>query len=71
MVCIKCECRRPGEVPLPAGQVKTSPTPNGSDSSYAPFVPLPADMFAKKSENVKINNPKKSTKFEYFTEIDL
>lgn len=65
MVCIKCECRRPGEVPLPAGQVKASPTPNGSDSGYAPFVPLPADMFAKKSENMKINNPEKSTtKFE-------
>ncbi|GJT62992.1 zinc finger protein VAR3, chloroplastic-like protein [Tanacetum coccineum] len=56
---------RPGEVPLPAGQVKTSPTPNGSDSGYAPFVPLPADMFAKKSENMKIDNPEKSTtKFE-------
>nr|GEV92077.1 zinc finger protein VAR3, chloroplastic-like [Tanacetum cinerariifolium] len=61
LVCIRCECRRPGEVPLPAGQVKTSPTPSGSDSGYAPFVPLPADMFSKKSENMKIDNPEKST----------
>ncbi|KAJ7976459.1 zinc finger protein VAR3, chloroplastic [Quillaja saponaria] len=29
-------------------------SPKGSNSSYVPFVPLPADMFAKKSENSKV-----------------
>ncbi|KAI7744644.1 hypothetical protein M8C21_001253 [Ambrosia artemisiifolia] len=46
--CLKCECRRPGEVPLPVTQVK--------NNGYAPFVPLPDDMFAKKPENIKTRN---------------
>ncbi|KAF5796403.1 putative Zinc finger, RanBP2-type [Helianthus annuus] len=46
--CLKCECRRPGEVPLPVTQVK--------NYGYAPFVPLPDDMFSKKSENIKTRN---------------
>ncbi|KAL8226444.1 hypothetical protein R6Q57_016276 [Mikania cordata] len=44
-VCLKCECSRPGEVPLPVKQVK--------NYGYAPFVPLPDDMFANKTENIK------------------
>lgn len=62
-VCLKCEYSRPGEVLSPVGQAKTSPknsferqdakkgVPNGTNSGYAPFVPLPADMFAKKPGN--------------------
>lgn len=34
---------------------------NGSNSNYVPFVPLPADMFAKKPENSKTEEAKKET----------
>lgn len=47
-MCLKCECRRPGEVPLPVRQMK--------NYDYAPFVPLPDDMFAKNPENIKTRN---------------
>ncbi|CAI9283511.1 unnamed protein product [Lactuca saligna] len=55
VVCLKCECSRSGE---PNGQMKTSgqdakKVPNGAKSGYAPFVPLPADMFAKKPDEEK------------------
>ncbi|KAI3673825.1 hypothetical protein L6452_39955 [Arctium lappa] len=36
-----------------AGKDGRFPIPKGRNSGYAPFVPLPADMFAEKSENVK------------------
>ncbi|KAJ9567958.1 hypothetical protein OSB04_003924 [Centaurea solstitialis] len=36
-----------------AGKNVRFPVPSRSNSGYAPFVPLPADMFAEKSENVK------------------
>lgn len=56
-VCLKCECER---------------TPNGfrgkdarKDSGYAPFVPLPADMFAKKTENMTADNNKEPVTRNY------
>nr|XP_043607610.1 zinc finger protein VAR3, chloroplastic-like [Erigeron canadensis] len=60
MVCLKCEVRRPGEVPLPIGQVKTPAIPNERDSGYVPFVPLPADIFAKNPENKTTESNKKA-----------
>ncbi|XP_071703850.1 zinc finger protein VAR3, chloroplastic-like [Rutidosis leptorrhynchoides] len=62
VVCLKCERRRLGEVPLPIGQIKPPAISSRSDLGYAPFVPLPADMFAKKSEyNKTIENNNKAT----------
>ncbi|KAJ6763231.1 ZINC FINGER PROTEIN [Salix purpurea] len=40
----------------PASQLLSAP--RGSNSDYVPFVPLPADMFAKKPENSKMEREK-------------
>ncbi|KAF9670306.1 hypothetical protein SADUNF_Sadunf13G0054700 [Salix dunnii] len=40
----------------PASQLFSAP--RGSNSEYVPFVPLPADMFAKKPENSKMEREK-------------
>ncbi|XP_038992631.1 zinc finger protein VAR3, chloroplastic-like [Hibiscus syriacus] len=43
--------------------------PRGTKSNYVPFVPLPADMFAKKPENLEIQDSRKDVSNEHNTDV--
>ncbi|XWS57917.1 hypothetical protein CRYUN_Cryun09bG0214100 [Craigia yunnanensis] len=43
--------------------------PRGTNSNYVPFVPLPADLFAKKPENPKIQESQKAVSNDYHSVV--